>query len=115
MNETARRIALQMEEKRISYHKLEELTGISRSSLHRYTTCATQKIKITNIEKIAIALGVSSSYLMCWTDDPIPKTKANAPGLTEDEQMLIDLFRQIPEDRQEYVLDLIRTAIKIQG
>lgn len=34
--------------------------------------------------------------------------------LTEGEQMMLELFRQIPEDRQHVALDLLRAALKMQ-
>ena len=33
------------------------------------------------------------------------------PKLTEGEQMLLDLFRRVPEDKQELVLQMIRVAL----
>jgi transcriptional regulator with XRE-family HTH domain len=42
------------------------------------------------------------------------KSKENSPSepsLTEGEQLLLDLFRQIPEDKQELVLGMIRAAL----
>ena len=41
--------------------------------------------------------------------------KESSPGepeLTEGEQMLIDLFRQVPEDKKQLVLQMIRAALE---
>jgi hypothetical protein len=37
----------------------------------------------------------------------------SAQELTEGESDLLELFRQIPKDRQDYVLEMIRLAVKI--
>lgn len=45
------------------------------------------------------------------------KSKNNSPEeptLTEGEEMLLDLFRRIPEDKQELVLQMIRVALGSQ-
>ena len=45
------------------------------------------------------------------------KTK-NSPDpikLTEGEEMLLKLFRQIPEENRALVLEMIRAAVKTQG
>jgi hypothetical protein len=34
--------------------------------------------------------------------------------LTEGEQMVLELFRKIPEDRQAEALDLLRVALRMQ-
>ena len=43
-----------------------------------------------------------------------PEEKKNSPGepqLTEGEELLLDLFRRVPEDKQELVLQMIRVAL----
>lgn len=43
------------------------------------------------------------------------KDQKNIPGeetLTEDEKALLELFRQVPEDRRSLVLNMIRTALQ---
>lgn len=49
-----------------SFAKLEELTGISRSTLQRYETRNSSKIPTSKLEKIADAYNVSPAYLMGW-------------------------------------------------
>ena len=44
------------------------------------------------------------------------KKDTPSPGntkLTEGEQMLLDLFRQVPEDQQQLVLQMIRAALAL--
>ncbi|MEE1280612.1 MAG: helix-turn-helix transcriptional regulator [Oscillospiraceae bacterium] len=37
--------------------------------------------------------------------------KENAPEYTEGERLLLDLFRQVPEEQQELVLQMIKAAL----
>jgi transcriptional regulator with XRE-family HTH domain len=94
-----------------SYLELEKLTGIKKSSLQRYATGATTKIPLDVIEKLATAFNVSQEYLMGWDED---KESPSEPQLTEGEKLMLQLFRQIPVDRQPEALDLLRVALKMQ-
>ena len=69
MNIRAKRIFNAIEKSGYSYPELSKITGISKSSLQRYATGETQKIPIDCIEKIALATGTDSRYLMGWDDD----------------------------------------------
>ena len=65
------------------------------------------------IVKFAEVLGTTPANLMGW-DDPSDvnlQLFAISPDkveLTEGEQMLLELFRKIPEDKQEFFLDMLR-------
>ena len=109
MSKIASKILQILIEREISYGELSERTGIPKSALQRYATGETEKIPIDRLEKIAVAIGTSTAFLMGWTDE-----KENSPSeanLTEGEQMLINLFRQVPADQQELVLQMIRAAL----
>ncbi len=92
----------------LSYQELEKLTGIKKSSLQRYASGVTTKIPLDVIEKLSRAFNVSQEYLMGWDEQKTPPSEEN---LTEGEQALINLFRQVPADRQELVLQMIRAAL----
>ena len=107
------RIKFLIERSGLSYQELEKTTGIKKSSLQRYATGATAKIPLNVIEKLSKAFNVSQEYLMGWTED-IKKVENNSPEeptLSEGEKMLLDLFRRVPEDKQELVLQMIRVAL----
>ena len=66
--------------------------------------------RIDRIEVMADYFGILKSDLIEDKKD-IP-----SPGitkLTEGEQMLLDLFRQVPEDQQQLVLQMIRAALSL--
>ncbi len=59
---------------------------------------------------IAMYFGVSVEYLMGETEDRSPIEYS--PKLSEGEEALLELFRQIPEDKQNLVLQMIEIALK---
>lgn len=62
------RILNLMKANNISYANLAEKTGCSKSALQRYFTGNTQKVPIDVIEKIALALNVTATYLAGWEE-----------------------------------------------
>lgn len=61
--------------------------------------------------KIAKFFGVSVSYLL--NGEEKEKTP-NEDNLTEGEKMLLALFRQVPEDKQPHLIQLIKVALGMQ-
>ena len=110
MSTRSERIKLLIEQSGQSYQELEKTTGIKKSSLQRYASGATAKIPLDVIEKLSKAFNVSQEYLMGWSENT-KKTSPEEPKLTEGEKMLLELFRRIPEDKQEIALQMIRAAL----
>lgn len=110
------RIKFLIERSGQSYQELEKATGIKKSSLQRYASGVTTKIPLDVIEKLSKAFNVSQEYLMGWTEDinNVEKNSPEEPKLSEGEKILLDLFRRVPEDKQQMVLSLIRVALGIQ-
>lgn len=106
------RIKLLIEQSGKSYQELEKTTGIKKSSLQRYATGVTAKIPLGVIEKLSKAFNVSQEYLMGWS--VTQKQSPDKVELTEGEQMVLDLFRKIPEERQPEALELLRVALRMQ-
>ena len=91
---------------------LARLTGIDSGTINNYLS-GKYEPKQDRLEKIAEALHVDPVWLMGY-DVPMEREK-KAPEktqLNEGEEMLLELFRQVPEERQQLVLDMIRTALK---
>ena len=68
--------------------------------------------RIDKIELLAIYFGVLKSDLI--EEKGIKKTLPQVQTLTEGETMLLELFRQIPEDAQKMYLEVLRAALKNQ-
>ena len=111
MSTRSERIKSLIEQSGKSYQEMEKLTGIKKSSLQRYASGVTTKIPLDVIEKLANAFNVSQEYLMGWEEK---KSSPSEPELTEGEQLMLKLFRQIPKDRQAEALELLRVALKMQ-
>lgn len=110
MSIRSERIKALIEQSQRSYQDLEKITGIKKSSLQRYASGVTTKIPLDVIEKLSITFGVSQEYLMGWSDsdETNPPTEEN---LTDGEKVLLELFRQVPEEDQRMLLDMIKVAL----
>lgn len=93
-----------------------KLLGTSKQVISRYER-GDNTPKITTVAHYAKVLNVSLEYLM--NDNVSDKNRLNlqlfaekpSPDpikLTEGEQLLLDLFRQIPEDKQKVFLEMGR-------
>ena len=93
--------------------ELCNITQIPKSAISQYISGAFEP-KQDRIYLIAKALNVSEAWLIGY-DVPMErqekKTPQPEPQLTEGEQMILNLFRQVPEDKQELVLQMIRVAL----
>ena len=111
MSTRSERIKSLIEQSGRSYQEMEKLTGIKKSSLQRYASGVTTKIPLDVIEKLSIAFNVSQEYLMGWEEK---ESSPSEPELTEGEKILLDLFRRVPEENQQMVLQMIRVALGSQ-
>lgn len=112
------KLRLLREEREMTLSEFAELLGTSKQVISRYERCENTP-KITTVAHYAKVLNVSLAYLM--NDNVIDRqgaTPANntkspeEPQLTEGEQRLLDLFRLVPQDKQQMVLQMIEVALK---
>ena len=68
----------------------------------------------SKIVQFAEVLGTTPAHLMGWEED-IKKDSPTEADLSEGEKILLDLFRRVPEDKQELVLQMIRAALSTKG
>lgn len=108
MSTRSERIKSLIEQSGMSYQELEKTTGIKKSSLQRYASGVTTKIPLDVIEKLSVAFHVSQEYLMGWEEK---KKSPSELQLTEGEKTLLELFRLVPKDQQQLVLQMIRAAL----
>ena len=93
--------------------ELCKLANIPKSSLSQYLSGDFEP-KQDRIYLIAKALNVSEAWLMGFNvpmERQVKKTSPSELDLSEGEKMLLDLFRLVPEDKQELVLQMIRVAL----
>ncbi len=92
-----------------------KLAKVPKSSLSLYLSEAYEP-KQDRIFDIARVLNVDEAWLMGY-DVPMERQNNQSPDeqkLTEGEQILLGLFRQVPEDKQQMVLEMIRVALKMK-
>lgn len=65
----------------------------------------------SKIQRFAEVLGTTPAALMGWDKK---ENSLDKRQLTEGEELMLELFRKIPEDRQPEVLELLRVALKMQ-
>lgn len=91
---------------------LVEKTKISKGAISQYLSGAYEP-KQDNIMLLSRALSVDPVWLMGY-DVPMEK-KEETPGqlqLTEGEKAILALFRQVPVEHQNMVVEMIRVALK---
>lgn len=110
-----RRISKALTLRDMKQSELCKLAKVPKSSLSLYLSGAYEP-KQDRIYAMAKALNVSEAWLMGY-DVPMEKenNSPEEPKLSEGEKMLLDLFRQVPEDQQQLVLGMIRAALNMKG
>lgn len=91
---------------------LAEIVGVSPSTFNEWIK-AKKYPRIDKIEILANYFGILKSDLI-----EVKNEENNSPDqtkLTEGEEMLLNLFRQIPEDAQKMYLEVLRASLKNQS
>lgn len=108
---TSQRLREAMAASNMKQADLARATGLSKGGISNYVM-GRYEPKSDIISKLSIALNCSEMWLMGYD---VPKERQQkTPGelkLTEGEKMLLDLFNQVPEDKQQLVLQMIRVAL----
>lgn len=97
-----------LELKGVTQKDLAQYLGVNPSSVNDWIK-GKKYPRIDKIEMIARYFGILKSDLI--EDKGINKTLPQPQTLTEGENMLLDLFRRVPESEQQMVLDMIRVAL----
>lgn len=102
--------------KGLTLEQVAEVVGVGKSTVRKWETGLIANMRRDKIADLAKALGTTPAYLMGWKEEGIEKEKdpPSEPQLTEGEQLMLELFRRIPEDRQPEALELLRVALKMQ-
>lgn len=102
----AKNLTMYLEQSGRSQREMAEIVGVSSSTFNDWTK-GRKYPRIDKIEFLANYFGIKKS-------DLIEEHKENSPDelrLTEGERALIELFRLVPEDRQQLVLGMIKAAL----
>lgn len=94
-------------EKGMTLEQVGDIVGVGKSTVRKWETGMIANMKRDKIALLAKALSTTPAYLMGWTDEA-QDTKV---VITDDEQHLIELFRKVPEDKQQMVIQMIQVAL----
>ena len=93
----------------MSLEDVAKLCGTTRQAIYKYENEIVTNIPYDRIILLAKALNTSPSQLFDWEEDK--KRSPHEPSLTEGEEFMLELFRQIPADQQPMVLAMIKAAL----
>ena len=96
-------------ERDMTLEQVAVIVGVGKSTVRKWETGMIANMKRDKIALLAKALSTTPAYLMGW-DENI-STPIVEQHITESEQLLLDLFRKVPEDKQEMVIQMIRVAL----
>ena len=94
----------------MTLEEVANIVGVGKSTVRKWETGAIANMKRDKIALLAKALSTTPAYLMGWHE--VEKISNNDIKITEDEQKLLDLFRKVPENQQQMVLQMISVALK---
>ena len=107
-NEMSKKIKQLRLAKKMTLEQVADIVGVGKSTVRKWETGMIANMKRDKIALLAKALSTTPAYLMGWKEEESPK---NYIEVTEDEQKLLELFRQIPENQQQMVLQMIEVAL----
>ena len=113
---TSERLKEAMRLRQLKQADLVRLTGLAKGGISNYVT-GRYEPKSDVINKLSKALNCSEMWLWGY-DVPMERVNNTPPEeseLSEGEKLLLDLFRQVPEDHQQLVLGMIRAALNTKG
>ena len=103
------RIKEMRKRKGLTLLEVAEYLGVQEATVQRYESGNIKNLKIETISKLAVLFGCDPQYLVGWTES---NSGLHEATVTDEEKMLLDLFRRVPEESQQMVLDMVRIALK---
>lgn len=110
----AKRIKELRTAKGLTLEQVADVVGVGKSTVRKWETGMIANMRRDKIASLAKALGTTPAYLMGWKEEETKKDSPTDLQLSEGEKLMLQLFRQIPEDRQQEALELLRVALKMQ-
>ena len=111
----ARKIKELRQAKGLTLEQVANVVGVGKSTVRKWETGMIANMKRDKIADLAKALGTTPAYLMGWTEDNKKEEKSpEEPELSEGEKIMLDLFRRVPNEQQQLVLQMIRAALGSQ-
>ena len=92
----------------MSQRELARKMGYSDNSTLNRIEKGSVDVSQAKVVQFAKILNVSIAYLMDWEE----KKQTTTDTLTDGEKQLLSLFRQIPDDMKDVVIEMIRVSLK---
>ena len=97
-----------MEVKNVNRKDVATVLGISYFTISDWVN-GKKYPRMDKVELLANYFGVLKSDLIEMESDPTPSSQALA--ITEEEKMMLELFRKVPEDKQQMVIQMVKVAL----
>ena len=108
----AQRIKQLRQDRGLTLEQVAEVVGVGKSTVRKWETGMIANMRRDKIADLAKALETTPAYLMGWKEENAEKESSpSEPQLTEGEKTMLELFRLVPEDKQQLVLQMIRVAL----
>ena len=88
--------------------EIAEVIGVAPSTFNEWVK-GKKYPRIDKIESLANYFGIRKSDLI---EDKQKNPPSDQVQLTEGEKLMLELFNQVPEDKQRFVIEMIRAALK---
>ena len=89
---------------------LGKILGLKKAAIQKYENGDVENIKRSKIKLLADALGVTPSYIMGWENRTSPEM--HSPFGTRRDDRLIKLWRQLPPEKQQKMLNIIELELE---
>ena len=103
----ANNLQRQMDRKGVSRNDICNALGISYFTVSDWVN-GKKYPRMDKVEMLANYFGVQKSDLI---EEMSEKNSPSEAELSEEEKIILDLFRRVPEDKQKLVLQMIRVAL----
>lgn len=110
-NELSRKIKELRLSRNMTLEQVADIVGVGKSTVRKWETGMIANMKRDKIALLAKALGTTPAYLMGWKEETAETASPDELKLTEGEEKLVELFRLVPEEQQQMVLEMIRVAL----
>lgn len=113
VSEMSRKIKELRLERNMTLEQVANIVGVGKSTVRKWETGMIANMKRDKIALLAQALGTTPAYLMGWKEET-PPPPPDEQKLTEGEELLLEMFRRLPEDAQKMYLEVLRASLKNQ-
>ena len=107
-NEMSRKIKELRLAKGMTLEQVADIVGVGKSTVRKWETGMIANMKRDKIALLAKALSTTPAYLMGWEEDDYTP---EVVSLTDEESFIIELFRRVPENKQQMVIQMIQVAL----